>query len=108
MPTAAQRNGDLTSSLVPVLDPRTHQPFPGNTIPFSQISPQALALLNLYPLPNFAGNTRYNYQIPLINGQHQDSVQARMNKQVKKNQYSGDAGIAKHSHGQYEPVRVSG
>ena len=77
MPTAAQREGDL----------------PGVTIPTSQISPQALALLSLYPLPNFTGSTRYNYQIPLISGQHQDSVQGRMNKQVKKNQYSGVLGL---------------
>ena len=93
MPTAAQRIGHFTSSPVPVLDPTTHQPLPGGSIPFTQISPQALALLKLYPLPNFTGNTRYNYQIPLINGQHQDSVQARMNKQIKKNQYSGVLGL---------------
>jgi len=93
MPTPAQRNGDFSSSPIPVLDPSTHLPFPGNTIPLSQISPQALALLNLYPLPNFAGSTRYNYQIPLINGQHQDSVQARMNKQIKKNQFTGTLGL---------------
>jgi len=74
MPTAAQRAGDL----------------PGVTFP---LSPQALALLSLYPLPNFTGSTRYNYQIPLISGQHQDSVQGRMNKQVKKNQYSGTMGL---------------
>jgi trimeric autotransporter adhesin len=77
MPTATQRAGDL----------------PGFTVPLSQISPQALALLSLYPLPNFTGSTRYNYQIPLISGQHQDSVQGRMNKQVKKNQYSGTLGM---------------
>jgi hypothetical protein len=77
MPTAAQRIGDL----------------PGNPVPLSQISSQALALLSFYPLPNFEGNTRYNYQIPLIGAQHQDSLQARMNKQVKKNQYSGTLGL---------------
>ena len=93
MPTAAERNGDLSNSLTPVLDPATHLPFAGNIIPSSQISPQALALLNLYPLPNFAGSTRYNYQIPLISGQHQDNLQARMNRQVKKNQYTGSLGL---------------
>ena len=93
MPTSAQRIGDFSSSPVPVLDPTTHLPFPGNTIPLSQISPEALALLNLYPLPNFNGSTRYNYQIPLISGQHQDSLQGRMNKQVKKNQFSGTLGL---------------
>ena len=77
MPTQAQRDGDL-----------------GNiVIPKSQISPQALDLLKLYPLPNFDGSTRFNYQIPLISGTHQDNVQARMNKQVKKNQFSGNFGM---------------
>ena len=77
MPTAAQRIGDL----------------PGITTPLTQISPQALALLNYYPLPNFTGSTRYNYQIAALGAQHQDSVQARMNKQVKKNQFSGSMGL---------------
>jgi len=77
MPTAAQRMGDL----------------PGVTIPLTQISPQALALLNYYPQPNFAGSTSYNYQIPTVGATHQDSVQARMYKQVKKNQFSGSMGL---------------
>jgi hypothetical protein len=92
VPTPAQRIGDFSASPVPVLDPRTGAPFPGNAIPYSQISSQALALLNLYPLPNFQ-SPRYNYQIPLIAGTHQDNLQARMNKQVKKNQYSGTLGL---------------
>lgn len=73
MPTLAQRSGVLS----------------GSVIPTSQISPQTLALLRLYPLPNFEGNTRYNYQVPLISGTHQDSLQARMNKGVRRNSYSG-------------------
>ena len=77
MPTADQRSGDL----------------PGNTIPLTQISPQALALLKYYPLPNFAGSASYNYQIPALGAQHQDSVQARMYKSVKKNQFSGSMGL---------------
>jgi len=82
VPTLAQRNGEVAGGM-----------FPGNVIPVSQISPQALALLALYPLPNFDGSTRYNYQIPLISGMHQDSVQGRMNKQIKKNQFSGTFGM---------------
>jgi hypothetical protein len=75
MPTEDQRNGLLGSTVVP------------------KISNEAQALLKLYPLPNFSGNTRYNYQIPLVAGLHQDSLQARMNKQVKKNQYYGTLGM---------------
>jgi hypothetical protein len=45
--------------------------------------------LQYYPLPNFDGSARYNYQLPLVNGTHQDSVQLRMNKQVKKDNFAG-------------------
>lgn len=44
------------------------------------ISPQAQALLALYPLPNFSGSARYNYQIPLLNPTHQDAMESRLNK----------------------------
>jgi outer membrane receptor protein involved in Fe transport len=51
----AWRRGDLSSITTPILDPVTRQPFPGNQIPLSRISPTALAILNdtaSYPLPN--------------------------------------------------------
>src|SRR5262249_47223174 len=51
-----------------------------NLIPQAQISPQAQTLLNLYPLPNFSGNDRYNYQIPVVDSTHQDTVHGRLNK----------------------------
>ncbi|MBZ5632251.1 MAG: carboxypeptidase-like regulatory domain-containing protein [Acidobacteriia bacterium] len=91
MPTPAMRTGDFSGTPFIVRDPNTGVAFPGNVIPVERISPEARALLNLYPLPNFVG--RYNYQIPLIGGTHQDSLQARMNKQVKKNQFSGTFGL---------------
>ena len=54
------------------------------------ISPQARALLDLYPLPNFEGSNRYNYQVPLVNGMHQDDLQTRANKSIRKNFLSGN------------------
>ncbi len=96
MPTAAERNGDFSQVFtaqgqpVTVLDPLTRQPFPGNTIPTSAISSQAKALLNFYPLPNFDGSTRYNYQIPLVGITHQDSLQSRVNEVIdRRNQIFG-------------------
>jgi len=75
MPTADQRNGIL----------------PGEVIAPSSISPQALALLQLYPLPNFTGSSRYNYQIPAVAGQHQDDLQSRMIKQIgRRDNLSGN------------------
>ena len=87
MPTQDQRNGVFTN---PVLDPLTGMPFPNNLIPQTRISPEARALLGLYPLPNFLGSTQYNYQIPVVVPTHQDSLQARINKQVgRKDQLFG-------------------
>jgi trimeric autotransporter adhesin len=77
-PTAAQRNGNLGNGL---------------QIPPSRISPQALALLNLYPLPNFAGSRGYNYQIPVVSASHQDAMQVRLSQSLnRKDQIFG--GIA--------------
>ncbi|MBS1832808.1 MAG: TonB-dependent receptor, partial [Acidobacteria bacterium] len=53
-------------------------------------NPQARALLDLYPLPNFDGSTRYNYQVPIVSGQHQDDLQTRITKQIKRNFLSGN------------------
>jgi hypothetical protein len=77
MPDLAERNGIFTS---PILDPTTGVPFPGNLIPENRISPQTQALLSFYPLPNFNGNTGYNYQIPILSAAHQDALQSRFNK----------------------------
>ncbi len=77
VPTLAQRSGVVG---VAASDPTTGNPFPGGTIPQLRLSPQALALLKLYPLPNFSGSTRYNYQIPVLGATHIDALQARLNK----------------------------
>ena len=96
MPTAAERGGDFSRSVNPlgqpvrVLDPTTGQPFAGNQVPVSRLSPQALSLLALFPKPNFAGSTRYNFQTPLISDIHQDSLQARAIKGIgRKDNLSG-------------------
>ena len=88
MPTLAERSGDFSDVLTPqgkpvtVIDPSTGQPFFGNMIPANRFSPQAAALLQLYPLPNFAGSGGYNYQAPLAGITHQDSLQSRVNQVV--------------------------
>jgi len=92
MPDAAERSGDLSHVLNPlgqpvqIVDPLNGAPFPGNLIPQNRISPQATALLNLYPLPNFA-SSRYNYQIPLVDILHQDDLQARANKTLNNKNF---------------------
>jgi hypothetical protein len=86
MPTLAERSGDFSQVLTPqgkpvtVIDPSTSQPFFDNVIPASRFSQQAAALLALYPLPNFDGNSGYNYQVPLAGITHQDRLQSRVNQ----------------------------
>jgi hypothetical protein len=96
MPALAERNGDFSQVPNPlgrpaqIFDPTTGSQFPGNLVPQNRISPQAKALLNLYPLPNFAGSGRYNYQVPVVGATHQDALQSRANKILnRKDQLSG-------------------
>ncbi len=67
VPTAAERTGNLSDLTVPFYNPciasncnvlpANRQQFMGNIIPQSQLSPQAMNILNLIPLPNIAGAT---------------------------------------------------
>jgi hypothetical protein len=82
MPSATERSGIFASS---VLDPATGLPFPGNSIPQNRISGQARDLLSLYPLPNFANSSSYNYQSPLLSPTHQDALESRFNKTISAN-----------------------
>ncbi len=84
VPDAAERSGDLSGVTGPlgqpitIYDPATGMPFVG-AIP---VSPQAQALLNLYPLPNLAGNSQYNYQTALLGSTHADALQSRLDKTI--------------------------
>jgi hypothetical protein len=72
VPTDRERSGDFSQTLdqsgalVPITDPTTRQPFPGNMIPASRINRDGQVLLNVIPLPNQLdrGITKgaYNYQ----------------------------------------------
>jgi hypothetical protein len=84
------RNASIATGLVPTLAERQGD-FPGMN-PIS-ISPQAQALLSFYPLPNFSGSSRYNYQIPLIGIGNQSNVNVRVSHTINsKNQVSGSFG----------------
>jgi trimeric autotransporter adhesin len=93
VPNAAERTGDLSNQTTaigqPLLiyDPATGQPYANNKVP---ITPQAQALLNLYPLPNVAGNRLYNFQLPLLSSSHIDAGNLRMDRSLNaKNQLRG-------------------
>src|SRR4030095_1280631 len=57
-PTALERQGDFSQTLdsagrlIVIRDPVTGQAFPGNVIPKNRITPNALAVMSLMPLPN--------------------------------------------------------
>jgi hypothetical protein len=76
MPTTAERKGDLSGQTI--YNPMTGAPFTG-LIP---VSPQAQALLALYPLPNVEGSARYNYEASLLSDTHEDALQSRLDKTV--------------------------
>ena len=99
MPTALQRTGDFSQVVdasgrpIPIIDPSTGQPFPGNVIPKDRISPQATSLLGYYPRPNAAGDGSFNYQAPLLVGTEQNSIQSRVTQAVSgKTQLFGTVG----------------
>jgi hypothetical protein len=94
LPTALERAGDFSESTVlghpvQIIDPQTGRPFAGNIIPGSRISPQATALLGLYPLPNFVGTT-YNFQAPLTTFTRLDQFTSRAAQPINnRNQLIG-------------------
>src|SRR5262249_9348134 len=95
MPTALERAGDFSQSVnrlgqpVQIVDPTTGRPFTGDGIPTTRISPQAAALLALYPQPNFSG-TAYNFQAPLTTFTRQDQFTSRVTQGLNnRNQLIG-------------------
>jgi hypothetical protein len=81
------RNDFTDSGLVPDSAQRAEAGLPLSAN--APATPQQ-GLLNLYPLPNVYGNTRYNYQTEAISNTHQDALQTRMDKSIgRQNQFYG-------------------
>ncbi len=96
VPDAAERSGDLSGlrnaqgQPITVYNPATGLPFVGNV----PVNAQAGALLNMYPLPNLAGDTRYNYQATVLNNTHIDALQSRLMKNIgRRDQLYGGFGF---------------
>ena len=97
VPTLAERTGDFSRSLtaagnpVTITDPTTGLPYTNNQIRPEQLSPQAQALLKLYPTPNLnVDGGRSNYQAPVLSANRQDSVQLRVTQPInQRNQLLG-------------------
>ena len=91
VPTALERQGDFSQSFlgtpstsqasVNLYDPVTGHPIPGNNLLNASvpISPQALAVLNYYPLPNLEPNASGdNYQTVANSGNNNFNLNARL------------------------------
>jgi hypothetical protein len=67
VPTARARTGDLSEYGIDIFDPLSgatpaqRAQFPGNVIPADRLSPEALAILGLLPLPNNGSDIINNY-----------------------------------------------
>jgi hypothetical protein len=94
VPTVAEREGDFSGLVnaqgepITIYNPFTGLPYASNQIPQGNLpgdlSPQAVALLALYPQPNpnIPSASGYNYQAPVLNSEHQDGLQSRLDKTV--------------------------
>jgi hypothetical protein len=110
VPTAAERQGDLSALLkanVPgtdyaIYDPATgvvsgsrvqRTPFPNNVIPTARLNPIALKYLQYYPQPNTTGRIDgfQNYVVNAVDSDGYDNELARLDVNVSsKNKLSGD------------------
>jgi trimeric autotransporter adhesin len=93
VPTLDERNGNFSSALqvagnsptpvpVNIYNPTTHQPYAGNVLPSSAISPIALGLLSFYPKPNQPGALSNNYQTETTQAANTDNLGVRVQRNV--------------------------
>ena len=103
VPTAEERAGNLAGltnaqgQAVTVYNPETGVAYAGNQIP---VAAEAAALLKLYPLPNLASASPYNYQMQVLNPSRSDGVNLNMYRQTKHaGSFNGHFGLDSSSSG---------
>ena len=78
-----ERQGDFSALGRPIIDPSTRQPYPGNIIPASQLSPVTTKWNEMFlPLPN-AANQRYT--TALKPGRHRDQYLGKVDWNASDN-----------------------
>jgi hypothetical protein len=91
VPTMAERNGDFSASSIALIDPSTGQPFPGNQIPASRISPTAAALMQFIPTPNLPGSQQ-NFHVSTTAHTSSESVSLRLTQNLSRTVAQGPNG----------------
>jgi hypothetical protein len=90
VPTAAERMGDFSQTVVNGVVPTIYNPsspgtpFAGNVIPSSLFNPAAVGLLQYMPLPNLPGSLQ-NYDFVTAVPADTDNVSVRLNQNLGKN-----------------------
>ena len=91
IPTLAFRTGDLSKGATTVYDPATgnsdgtgRQPFPGNVIPASRISPIAQAILGYLP-PPILGGLSGNYPYSVEQARNTQNFDVKIDHQINAN-----------------------
>jgi hypothetical protein len=81
VPTELMRQGNFSEITGTIRNPFTKEPYPGNIIPASQLSPIARNLLAFYPTPNRPGIAS-NLQTPIPNTENVDQFIVRADQNV--------------------------
>jgi hypothetical protein len=119
MPTALERAGDFSQSLtvggalIPVYQPGTKNPYPGNVVPGNQINGFGSKLINFFPLPNYnnravsGGNYNYLFQDTPTNRSNQYTYRMDFTLSDKLRMYGRNTQINSHNQG-FSPAVAPG
>ena len=91
VPTEAMRAGDFSEVATRIVDPSSGAAFSNNSIPESQLSATALALLAFYPTPNLPGTTR-NFEYSTATNSSSDNINLRVMHSFVRASGSGGRG----------------
>ena len=106
VPTLKERAGDFSESRQ-ILDPQTGTPFNGNVIPAWRISPQAAALLALYPEPNVDAAALTTTRRRPCRRPNQDTFQSRVNHSHQQPRFAARHRVVPaHRDRRHEHLRV--
>ena len=110
VPSAAMRRGDFSELLNPnngffngarvITDPLTGQPFQNNVIPENRLSPNGMAILNMYPSPNTGTTGQRNAILTSPNPQDQRKDNIRLDYRLN------DSNNISYRFGRYNWVAV--